>query len=1633
MLMTTGAASNTYWTNTITHPDGGEVTVYDHTIDPEGNIFVCGGINMAVNTPGSGIDGFVYKLSNAGSLLKSVQHNPSTGGSSAQFTGIVSDSLGNVYVHGGQGRCNKYNSDLDLQWSTRTYWGNAYTISNNDTFANGCMQLVSDSTIRIAGPYGSYGNTAKFDISTSDGTYSSGYYNSVNGGNQAFVFWYGASVTGGDMYLCGKNYSPSGTGSDHFWVINGSAGFANSYRFYNNGTNCLARCIVKDTVNNRTYIGGDMGGYGMITRVDSYNTSSSNQGTNWWRRGDTSDIMDMALDSLGNLYAIHSNGKLLKINPSGTLIFSKALSGSLSKITIDSNDDIWINSDGSGGEITIYKLPTDGSGVGYCNYSNTSYTLSSYSYQASDLGKIQYATMGSGADATAVWGGLQSPTDNGSTSIISVTDNKCTIGDVSGQAQFTEVGTYQWIAPSGVFQVSAVCIGGGGNGGVQEFSSSGGAGGGGALGWKNNISVTPGQSYTVVVGGTALDSYFITDTTVKGGKGGNAEDSGTSTFTGGTGGNYVGDGGGNGGNGGNSDGTDGGGGGGAGGYSGNGGGGGAGYTQGGNNGGAGQGGGGGGGSNGYNGGSPGHGGEGGGTGILGEGASGTGGVGGVQSNGQDGSPGSGGVAKMFGGGGHGSYQSNPSNGAQGAVRLIWGRNRAYPSTNTGDIQPKEGEAEFTTPGVQSWDCPEGVFHVAVVAVGAGGAGSGYNAFSGSYEEGAGGGGGGLGYNNDIQVTPGVNYTVVVGTGGQVQTLPSTAGGTRTNSSGDTYFGAQHIVKGGGGENALPGSGYASGGDYVGDGGGNGGDGAAKAGNNPGGGGGAGGYGGNGGYGGTTWAGGNGSFGAAGGGAPGYSANGDITNAGGGGGVGLQGQGGWGSGGIYATGPVGEQLFTSEGVDSWTCPDGVTSVCVVVVGGSGAGLGNDKGWGDPPEPHGGGAGSGGGGLAWKNNISVTPGGTYDLGVGYAGTCPTPGPYNNYYTWYGLGSNAERYTNLGNYGGNSWFINDTATIAVGQSTPYAYGGGGSFTAGQSGAGGGYHGEGGGAGGEGGDCAMPLGSEYGAPFIEGGGGGAGGYNGDGGRGGRSVSAGSWLGCFTPQQQRDGVGNGYPASQGSEWSVGIGTTGTGGAGGGGPSGGGGYQSNGGGVGLFGEGLSGKGGANYTSPDPTTEGHVAGHGENGSASGAGGGYGSGTYGAGVGGDKKTGNSGAVRIVWGKNRSFPSTDVTLTTNSQVGWMAGHGGGGSGGASIGTGSGVITSVRGGFPGGGSGGSSNNTSNSGLSDGVSGANGALRIIWGYNRFFPLTNTTTGSTGQDDATPGQESFTTPGTFTWTVPADVTKVSVVCVGGGGGGQTSQQAWNAVSSCGGAGGGLGWKNDIYVTPGETYTVVVGAGGDGLSSGQGSGKNGSDSYFINAQTVKGGGGNSADRTSNSAGGSYVGQGGGNGGKGNIGAGYAGGGGGGAGGYTGNGGDAVQSSPNGNGNPGTPGNDGQGGAGGSGGGGVTGNYAYFDACGAGGGGGGVGILGEGDSGAGGAGGTTDSSTGPGNAGGGGSGGQNGTSVGLGYQGQRIGSTYGAGGGGGGSQFSSPPYNAYTGADGGHGAVRIIWGSNRAFPTTNTGDI
>lgn len=271
------------------------------------------------------------------------------------------------------------------------------------------------------------------------------------------------------------------------------------------------------------------------------------------------------------------------------------------------------------------------------------------------------------------------------------------------------------------------------------------------------------------------------------------------------------------------------------------------------------------------------------------------------------------------------------------------------------------------------------------------------------------------------------------------------------------------------------------------------------------------------------------------------------------------------------------------------------------------------------------------------------------------------------------------------------------------------------------------------------------------------------------------------------------------------------------------------------------------------------------------------------------------------------------------------------------------------------------------------------------------------------GATLYQTVGTHTWTVPAGVSSINVVAIGGGGGGGAGN------SGHAGAGGGLGWKNNISVTPGQTYTVVVGGGGNFSTTSSNSASPGGTSYFSSTSLVRGGGGQGAANNPTetqldyiAAGGTYTGDGGGNGGAGGYDRGNNGGsGGGGAGGYSGNGGFGAYE--------GTASGAGSGGGGG-------GGSQNSDTNGSGGGGGGVGIYGQGTSG----GGLSRQGFSYGIAG---SNGTNGGGASGSTSPAGAGGLYGGGGGG-----SNQNYN---GGQGGNGGVRIIWGPGRSFPSTNVG--
>lgn len=285
------------------------------------------------------------------------------------------------------------------------------------------------------------------------------------------------------------------------------------------------------------------------------------------------------------------------------------------------------------------------------------------------------------------------------------------------------------------------------------------------------------------------------------------------------------------------------------------------------------------------------------------------------------------------------------------------------------------------------------------------------------------------------------------------------------------------------------------------------------------------------------------------------------------------------------------------------------------------------------------------------------------------------------------------------------------------------------------------------------------------------------------------------------------------------------------------------------------------------------------------------------------------------------------------------------------------------------------------------------------------------------GQQSYEGPsGTYSWLCPPGVTAVSVVCIGAGGGGGGGP----ITTFTGGGGGACAYKNNISVSPGTSYTVVVGAGGACANT---SALDGGDSYFNSTSTVMAKGGQSVGDSGRSGGNALA----------CVGDGAY---------YGGSGGShqAPGSGGQGSASAGSSGSGHNGGAGGNGGGGGGGHGASGHS---------ESNIGHGGSaslngsyiGAGGGGGGSESTSGTyGRGGGGGGGGNLGTVTGtspldgedaanhaIGIAG--IGRRWG-GGGGSGTSYNSSAGSCHS------GGVRIIWstsGTTRAFPGTNVGDV
>lgn len=85
-----------------------------------------------------------------------------------------------------------------------------------------------------------------------------------------------------------------------------------------------------------------------------------------------------------------------------------------------------------------------------------------------------------------------------------------------------------------------------------------------------------------------------------------------------------------------------------------------------------------------------------------------------------------------------------------------------------------------------------------------------------------------------------------------------------------------------------------------------------------------------------------------------------------------------------------------------------------------------------------------------------------------------------------------------------------------------------------------------------------------------------------------------------------------------------------------------------------------------------------------------------------------------------------------------------------------------------------------------------------------------------PGQQQWTTAGSFSFVVPDYCYEIAGVGIGSGGSGATGSSG-DSYTSGGGGGGALTYHNAIAVTPGETLTITIGAPGYAITFTNGNG------------------------------------------------------------------------------------------------------------------------------------------------------------------------------------------------------------------------
>lgn len=473
---------------------------------------------IAANNSGAISTLYLSRLSSSGSHLWSIKLTGGGWGSisnSTPPTQVHEDGSNNIYIAtnrfgGNSVQVAKFDSSGNYVWSSKFAFTNgdvpgsesmSTVDSSGNVFFGGhqqssyrhyCIKVNSDGSLAWAkqlGTYIYYGTNAVGMYADSSGNIYptlAGYSGYIDVATYKDMM-YKLSSNGSIIHAKYTNYS----GAYAAGYLR--AQYFNSPIYYSNGNITIA---VSDSA-----------------LYDSYTVQFNNNNTVAWQRKITGDVNYGA-----TIFPVANNGFFHTqwggiISSAGTLTQPGSTFGLGSILYRAGGDKSAYLTQGP----YVARYPIDGSFVGYLqltsasstaaftssgtNYSPT--TNSNFTGLSDNVGGVTLSDIAMTLTSNTVGAYTYGPVSTGNANAVpwSITSLD---GITNKSAVYTNPGTYSYVVPAGVTSVTVYAVAGGAGGGRGNVPASPG----GNSAYYNNYSVTPGNTYTVVVGSGGINSCY---------------------------------------------------------------------------------------------------------------------------------------------------------------------------------------------------------------------------------------------------------------------------------------------------------------------------------------------------------------------------------------------------------------------------------------------------------------------------------------------------------------------------------------------------------------------------------------------------------------------------------------------------------------------------------------------------------------------------------------------------------------------------------------------------------------------------------------------------------------------------------------------------------------------------------------------------------------------------------------------------------------------------------------------------------------------------------------------------------------------------------------------------------------------